>query len=200
MLPFFIALNSLDPEERDEIGRIYEMTYRTLPSLLSQYLNISYEQKPELVDDLTQDVYLKVIQYKERFIGQSEQVIFGNLTMMAKNVCYNYLKHNGLIQFSSLDEFSENDEGEPNELNITDDIDILGDLIHTEIIEKIVVAIDNLGSPVRDLLVDRFYSEMPYAEIAKKYNVKIGSVSTLIGRNLEKMRKELESYVENNNG
>jgi DNA-directed RNA polymerase specialized sigma24 family protein len=56
-----------------------------------------------------------------------------------------------------------------------------------------------MGSPIRELLIDRFYYEMPYKEIAEKYEVKIGSISTLISRNLEKLRKELEEYVENYN-
>ena len=200
MLLFFAALESLEPAERDEIGRIYEKTYKMIPLLVSDYMNIPYEHHPELIDDLTQDIYLKVILYKGRFIGQPEQMILGNLAMMTKNVCNNYKKRNGLIQYSPLEDVIENEEGEPIESTITDDADLLGDLIRSEIIEKMSVAIDSLDSPIREILVDRYYSELSYAEIAEKYNVKIGSVSTLISRNLEKMRKVLQEYAENYNG
>ena len=199
MLLFFAALESLEPEEREEIGRIYEKTYKMVPSLLSKFMNISYGQKPELIDDLTQDVYLKVIRYKDKFIGQPERIVKGNLTKIAKSICIDYWRHNGVIQFSSLEDTDENDDGRLKQVDISEGADILSDLIREEIIERLSTIIDNMGAPIRELLIDRFYYEMPYKEIAEKYEVKIGSISTLISRNLEKLRKELEEYVENYN-
>ncbi len=200
MLLFFAALESLEPEERDEIGRIYEKTYKKIPLLLSEYMNISYEQQPELIDDLTQDVYLKVIKNKDKFIGQSDRIVMGNLTKIAQSVSVDYLRHNKLIQFCSLDDVVENDEGESIDFNILDDTNILGDIIRDEVVEQISVAIGNLDSPFRELILDRYYSEMPYAEIAKKNDLKVGAIGPLLGRGLERLRKELEDYVENHNG
>ena len=203
MLLFFAALEALDPDERNEIEKVYQTTKEKLPFLIAKQIKKKYSDDPELIDDLTQDVYLKVIRYKDRFIGKTEPVIWGNLSMVYRNVCANYMKRAGLIQFVSLDDvkdrLTESDE-EPVLFEAAAGDGSMTPLVQTETVDQMKAAIETLGTPYRELIIERYCLETSYAEIAKKYQLKKGSVGPLLRRSLEKLRKELEEYVENHNG
>ncbi len=199
MILFFIALDSLDENDRDALDALYLRTNKQVIGMICRYMNISFHENRELVEDLAQEVYLKTIRYRSRFVGKPERYQNGCLIMIIRNVCINYMKRADTIQFLSFDEIVEDENGDQHGFDIADDIDIQGALVQSETIH-FVKASDRLDSPAREIVIERFYQNATYEEIAEKYSMKKGTVGSMIHRSLKKIGEELKEYVEDNYG
>lgn len=200
MILFFIALDSLDENDRDALDALFLRTNKQVIGMICRYMNISFHENRELVEDLAQEVYLKTIRYRSRFVGKPERYQNGCLIMIIRNVCINFMKRADTIQFLSIDEIAEDENGDQHGFDIADDIDIQSALVHSETIQFVKEAIDRLDSPAREIVIERFYQNATYEEIAEKYSMKKGTVGSVIHRSLKKIGKELKEYVEDNYG
>ena len=200
MILFFIALESLDEDEQEELDALYHRTNKQVVGMICRYMNLSFHENRELVEDLTQEVFLKAIRYRSRFVGKPERYQMGCLIMIIRNVCINFMKHAGTIEFISLDEIVEDENGDQHSFDVADDTDVQALLVQSETIRLVKAAIDRLESPAREIIIERFYQNATYEEISKKYSMKKGTVGSVIHRSLKKIGEELKEYVEDNYG
>ena len=107
----------LGEDDRHEIGKLYEKTRGQTAGMIRRILALAPGESQELVDDLTEEVYLKVIRYRERFLRQPEEMQYGCLVMMIRNVCTDHQRRAGLIRFSPLPP-EEEEESAPSESGI----------------------------------------------------------------------------------
>ena len=97
------------------------------------------------------------------------------------------------------EEFSEEMEGTTAlilpDMELPDEVDIPAELIRQETVEVLKKAIDALPSPAREIILLRYYHDMPHREIADVLNMNASTVRSVFQRSLAKLRKELEGYV-----
>ena len=91
----------LGEAERNELAAFYEETRERTAAMICKLLGVSFAEHRALAEDLTQEVYLKVIRYRKRFLGQPEELRWGNLVMMIRNVVSNYRRHAAKLRFTS---------------------------------------------------------------------------------------------------
>lgn len=204
MFLFVPETERLNEDDSNEIGTFYAKTCGQTVGMICRLLSAAGENTGP-ADDLAGEVYLKVIRYKERFLGQTEQVQYGCLVMMIRNVCFDYLRKTGKIRFFPLpdEEDTITDPAEADEIRRKLREEASGyetppeALIRKERAALVRRAVERLGSPAREIVTERYYLNYSYAEIAREHRMKQTAVGVVLHRSLEKIRKELENYVGN---
>ena len=176
-----------DPDGEDELAAFYEETRERTAAMITKLLGVSFAQNRATVENLTQEVYLKVLRYRVRFVGQPEEIRWGNLVMMIRNVVSNYRRHAGKVRFVRIGE--EDGEGPPESDDTAEGPEAV--LLRRERIEQVRRAIDRLDSPAREIVIERYYFERSYDEIAEAYHMKRATVGTVLHRSLQRIGKEL---------
>jgi len=197
-----VEAERLGEDDRHEIGKLYEKTRGQTAGMIRRILALAPGESQELVDDLTEEVYLKVIRYRERFLRQPEEMQYGCLVMMIRNVCTDHQRRAGLIRFSPLPP-EEEEESAPSESGIRKRLretaeegeDPPETLIRRETAETVRRAIDRLDSPAREIVVERYYFGRSYGEIAREHRMSSSAVGVVLHRSLKKIGKELHDYV-----
>lgn len=176
----------LSEAERDELAAFYEESRERTAAMICRLLGVSFAAHRALAEDLTQEVWLKVIRYKHRFIGQSEEMRWGSLVMMIRNVVSNYRRRAAKLRFTSYEE----DDGEPPP-DGDGDAGPEAVLLREERAEQVRRAVDALPSPAREIVVERYYFERSYAQIAAMFGLKRATVGTILHRSLARIGKEI---------
>ncbi|MCR5682035.1 MAG: RNA polymerase sigma factor [Clostridiales bacterium] len=176
----------LSEAEQNDLAAFYETTRDRTAAMICRLLGVSFAEHRALAEDLTQEVWLKVIRYKSRFIGQPEELRWGSLVMMIHNVVSNYRRHASKIRFTSY----EDDDGEPPP-DGEEETGPEGVLLREERAEAVRRAVDALPSPAREIVIERYYFERSYAEIGAMFGIKRATVGTILHRSLEKIGKEI---------
>ncbi len=175
----------LGEAERDELAAFYEETRERTAAMICKLLGVSFAEHRALAEDLTQEVYLKVIRYRKRFLGQPEELRWGNLVMMIRNVVSNYRRHAAKPRFTSADSDEHPPDGDDGETGPE------AVLLREETAERVRRAVDALPSPAREIVIERYWFERSYEEIGAMYGIKRATVGTILHRSLEKIGKEI---------
>ena len=189
---FLLALEALEENERMAIERLYYDYSKRVKEL-----SISIFHNDKHADDIVNDTFLKVIRYKDKFFGVSEEQCIRLIIICTRSVCFDLYSHNKKIRFESLDNFYEEDDDEGNtaQLEISDDSDLLKMMVDKETSAMLKNAINKLGDPARDIVILKFYYEIKNTEIAEFYKMNPSTVSTIIQRSINRLRRELGGYL-----
>ena len=199
MILFFCVMEELEEDERGTVEQLYK-TYRdTVAGVIVRTLGGN--GKFAALDDLVQEVLLRVIRYKDKFVGIPPDYQRNLLAVMTRNVCYTYAARENRNQAASVEDLlRENEEsGEPLPAPLRSDEDALEILMKKENRAILKEAINRMGSPVREMLIYKYTAGMKNTEIAALYRMNANTVGTLLFRALRELRKELEERIDDDN-
>jgi RNA polymerase sigma-70 factor (ECF subfamily) len=139
------------------------------------------------VEDVAQDVFIKVYLSLGRFRGDSSFSTY--LYTVTVNRCRDELRKGRLRKFFSFDEWFSSSGG--NHLTQENDQDTEGD----ERRGAVRYAMKRLPSQTQMLLHLREIEELSYKELADIFEVEIGTIKSRLARARDRLREELYPYI-----
>ena len=177
------------PENKISIEKIVDDYYQKIYKLSFFYLKDKQES-----EEITQEIFLKVIKKLSTFKGQAN--IYTWIYRIASNTLINYLKRKKLVRFLSLDTISIKGE----HLN---DLSELDPAIHLEInetkntqIEQLEKAINLLSNKEKKAFYLFYYDNLKQKEIAQIMKISKSAVESLIHKAKKKLKKNLKNIDE----
>lgn len=168
---------------------IVEALHRPVIATIYRFLGTGYRRE---VEDLAQEVFLKVFRAIDRFDASRAKFTTWVYTFV-RNHCYDVLKKRRLKTTSMHavgDDESDRDFADGRELQPTQDLE------NTELGRRIGEALETLGEDQRMVFVLREYESLDYREIATITGVNEGTVKSRLFRAKESLRKQLAPYLE----
>ena len=140
-------------------------------------LILSYVKNPEDAQELTQEAFIDAY---TRLVSLHESEKFYNwLRQIAINRCRNW-KRNSYIAYLPLDEDIKSIEPSPEEA-----------IILKETLTKIIDAINRLPEPDKSLIAERYFEDISYEELQKKYGIS----SKALGMRLHRAKQRVKGWV-----
>ena len=191
MLSVSLAMLDIQTDrERDLVKGLFREYAPRVKAWAMRYLG-----NPADAEDAVSDTFFKIIRYRDKFAGISEEKTRGLIALYTKCVCFDILrKKNGLSVMSVSNGYEEDGE-EAGDIELPDEADIPAELIRQETVSLLQKSIDALPSPAREIILLRYYHDMPHSEIADVLNMNASTVRSVFQRSLAKLRKELEEYM-----
>ena len=191
MLSVSLAMLDIQTDrERDLVKSLFREYAPRVTAWAMRYLG-----NPTDAEDAASVTFLKIIRYRDKFADAGEEKIRGLIALYTKCVCFDMLRKKNGLPVVSVSNGYEEDEEESRDLELPDEVDIPAELIRQETVEVLKKAIDALPSPAREIILLRYYHDMPHSEIADVLNMNASTVRSVFQRSLAKLRKELEGYV-----
>ena len=191
MLSVSLAMLDIQTDrERDLVKSLFREYAPQVKAWAMRYLG-----NPTDAEDAASVTFLKIIRYRDKFADAGEEKIRGLIALYTKCVCFDMLRKKNGLPVVSVSNGYEEDEEESRDLELPDEVDIPAELIRQETVEVLKKAIDALPSPAREIILLRYYHDMPHSEIADVLNMNASTVRSVFQRSLAKLRKELEGYV-----
>lgn len=154
-------------------------------TLVNQYYDVIYSYcyrrcygKKQLAEDLTQDIFLKLIKNIENY--QFTGKFFNYLFTIAVNTCNSYYQKKKL------------DTTELYENIALEDADTTASVIDKEEAHEVQKALDQLPDIQREALILKYYYNMKVKEIAKITNASVPTAQSRINQGLKKLSKMLD--------
>lgn len=149
-------------------------------------------------EDAVGITFMKIIKYKDKFIGIDEKQVTRRISLITKCVCIDILKkrsHDCMNISSSLYSDADDDDCESDiETKISDDTDVVRDVLANEASDRLHSVINALDSPAREIILFKYFDDMTNVEIAALLDMNASTVGTILQRSLKKLRKMLEDY------
>ncbi|MEK9165239.1 MAG: RNA polymerase sigma factor [Patescibacteria group bacterium] len=159
----------------------YTIFYRRYAKDIFKFLRFKVPA-PELAEDLTQEVFLKVWKY----VSQGRQIdnIRALLYQTARNLAIDYYRRKKLILFDE-DEQKEiaSDENMQKEIEFKDDL------------QGVKVALKKLKKEYQEVIILRYVQEFSDKEIARVTDNRIGTVRVLMHRALKALKQQLKGAI-----
>ena len=185
---FLLLLGTLEDTERELIGRLYSDYSKRVKKLAIHILRDDI-----YADDAVNDTFLKVIKYKEKFLGVSEDERVRLIIICTRSVCFNIYNRGKKLRFESLESFNTDDE-KGTRMDIPDSVDLSKLLVNEETVLLLKRSVDRLNAPSREMIILKYYDDMKNTEIADFYGMNPSTVGTIIQRSIKILRKDLGWY------
>ena len=185
---FLLLLGTLEDTERELIGRLYSDYSKRVKKLAIHILRDDI-----YADDAVNDTFLKVIKYKEKFLGVSEDERVRLIIICTRSVCFNIYNRGKKLRFESLESFNADDE-KGTRMDIPDSVDLSKSLVNEETVLLLKRSVDRLNAPSREMIILKYYYDMKNTEIADFYGMNPSTVGTIIQRSIKILRKDLGGY------
>lgn len=137
----------------------------------------------EMVEDLIQDLFLKL--YQKRIILEDNTKLRPFLFRSLKNLIYNQLIHNAKLQALPDYDFALNYTID-DQLALTHDQGLSDEMHHI---------LRGLTGRQKEIIYLRFVHEMNFVEISEIMDINVQSARNLLGRSMEKLRKDASSAI-----
>ena len=195
MLNILLYVNAIDDDdERKLVEEIYLNNRGYVRSYIWKFVRNDYD-----ADDLTSDVFIKMINNRRKFIGISKYAVSRQLMMICRCVVNDYLSSAHMrhdIPMSSLDR-EESDSDEEQDVfsfieNIAGDDNVEDNVIIREAYNRLIQLIDSLGTPAREYIMFNHYGYSS-REIAVMFEKNDSTVRTIISRGKSKLREMIEN-------
>lgn len=194
MIDILLAIEEIErDDEREQIGKLY----RTYAHRVKWQAFAILKNEAD-AEDVTVDVFLKIIRYREKFLSADEDETVRLLVIYTRSVCFDLLRRKGRVGFSSLTDTSEEDGG-ASVRDIPDEADIPGEIIKKETAQIIGQAIRDMGEPASLIVTLKYFHDMKNTEIADMLGLNPSTVGTILQRSLKNLRKKLEVYIHGGN-
>jgi len=89
----------------------------------------------------------------------------------------------------------EDEHGNNYDLELSDNIDILRDIISGEAQDSIRMAVERLKHPAKEIIQLKFWEDHSNVEIAELLGINPSTISTIISRTVAKLKVEMEEYA-----
>ena len=154
-------------------------------------LSLFYLKDRQESEEITQEIFLKVIKKLSTFRGQAD--IYTWIYRIAFNTLINYQKRKKLVRFLSLENISIKDEY-PNNLSVTDPATRLEMNENKHIkIKQLEKAINLLSNREKKAFYLFHYDNLKQKEIAQIMKTSISAVESLIHKAKKKIKKNLKN-------
>ncbi|MBR6807947.1 MAG: RNA polymerase sigma factor [Clostridia bacterium] len=187
---FLAALEELERNDRRQIEDLYQKYSDRVKALAQSITN-----EKNVSDDVVNDTFMKVIKYKDKFIGKAENEQLRLLIICVRSVCFNYLNKKNKFHFEPFDNIKGETDVTRTAAEPTSDFDLLGILVKKETVEFLKDSINKLDHPAREIVILKFYHEMKNVEIAEFFNMKPSTVASIVHRSLKRLRNEIGGYL-----
>lgn len=178
------AFRKGDEKAFEEIVRRY---HRQVANII--YLTLGNREE---VDDLSQEVFVRVFRSLERF--EYDSSLYSWIYRIAVNLCIDEIRKKRIRKLIPLDFFTESKlEGEKKSKSVVTASD---ELLHKEKEEIIRGALAKLSPLHRTVILLREYQDMSYGEISKTLHISQQAVKSRIFRAREELRELLKDYFQ----
>lgn len=161
--------------DRAALATVLEAHKATVYSVVSRML----VKNQAAVDDLAQEVFIKVIRFLPRFRGNGAASLPSWIAKMAARTCLDFLRASNRpepIPFSAIDE-RESTEATPEE-----------SASQRELEERVQTAMSALPADLRAALILRAFHDCDYLDIADALGVEVGTVKSRLSRARQALR------------
>jgi len=158
----------------DAVGALYESYHQRV----YQYLYYRTAD-PKLAEDLTGDVFLRMVEKLSRFQGD-DRALFAWLLQIARNLTIDHYRRKNILQFVKSDESQCSIEDPPDEITEKH--------LNCQVLHN---ALSTLTDDQRDVIVMRFVVGMPLSEVAKTLRRSEDAIKGLQRRGLIALREKL---------
>ena len=107
---FLIILNTLNDFDRDIVEGVYHNHKKQIIHIAKKFLKNNQD-----VEDALSETMLKVIRYKEDFIGISDNEAKKLIILYTKSTCIDMLRKKERRDVVTMSDYTENDNGETTE-------------------------------------------------------------------------------------
>jgi len=148
-------------------------------------------------EEVVQDTFLRAYRALGAFRGESSLETWLHriaLNLARNKYQWNHRRGGGLNVSLSVPEEPDGDPGRETEQDVPDrrmEPDLV--LEHEEIGKNIMKALNGLPDNLRETMLLRHVNDMPYDEIARKLDCKVGTVKSRLSRGREMLRDTLAS-------
>jgi RNA polymerase sigma-70 factor, ECF subfamily len=178
------AFRKGDEKAFEEIVRRY---HRQVANII--YLTLGNREE---VDDLSQEVFVRVFRSLERF--EYDSSLYSWIYRIAVNLCIDEIRKKRIRKLIPLDFLTESKlEGEKKSKAVATASD---ELLHKEKEEIIRDALAKLSPLHRTVILLREYQDMSYGEISKTLHISQQAVKSRIFRAREELRELLKDYFQ----
>jgi RNA polymerase sigma-70 factor (ECF subfamily) len=173
-----------DEKAFEEIVRRY---HRQVANII--YLTLGNREE---VDDLSQEVFVRVFRSLDRF--EFDSSLYSWIYRIAVNLCIDEIRKKKIRKLIPLDFFSERKlEDERRHKEVVTGAD---ELLQKEKREMILEALNKLSPIHRAVILLREYQDLSYGEIAKTLHISPQAVKSRIFRAREELRELLKDYFQ----
>lgn len=191
MINLLLAIEAIDdPKERELIGNIFEKY-----SSYSKRIAYHYINNADDAEDIMVNAFFKVIKYRYKFVDANEEKIKAKIYLYTKCSALDYIRKRDKIKFISYNNVYEDEQGNNFDLDLSDEIDILRDIISGEVQDSIRVAVDSLKHPAKEIIQLKFWEDHSNVEIAELLGMNPSTISTIVSRTVAKLKVEMEEYA-----
>ena len=191
MINIMLYVDAIDDnDERKLVEDIYLSNSEYVRSYIWKFVKNDYD-----ADDLTSEVFIKVINNRRKFIGISKTAVSRQLLMICRCVISDYfgnahVRHD--VPMSSLDEDDDTDDEFVFIDNIIGDDNVQENTVTRERYNRLIALIDGLGTPTREYIMFSHYGYTS-REIAVMFGKNDSAVRTVISRGKAKLREMIEN-------
>jgi RNA polymerase sigma-70 factor (ECF subfamily) len=182
------AVESMLAGNKNAFTGIYKRYY----AMIRQKYMTSIRFNQEIVDDLIQDLFIKV---SENISKYSPEYTFNSwITKVAKNHLVDYLRK-GKLDIVSYDRNIFNDEGDEMLFQPQDNNTLNGEeiIINKESKASLHEALNMLDEDSRKIVMLRYFEELSYEEIVKQENISEAQLKIVLFRAKAKLNRILQT-------
>ena len=195
MMTVLMAIEAIeDDNEREYIGNLFE---KESPYVMNIARSILHNETD--AEDAVIETFLRVIRYREHFLWRTRDEIIGLLVKCTRCACIDMQRKQSRRNHIPLEQDADECTSGISIDDIADEIDVLQELVRDETIDEVRKALEELGSPDKEIMELRFYYELRTDVIAGLVGMNASTVRTKIQRTKEKMRERLERYYHGQN-
>lgn len=180
---FYIALLTLDEENQDFVGKLYEEHKKKIYEIAYAILKNRHD-----ADEIVDEVMINVIRNVEKFVQSDGNEILAQLVIYTRNVainCYNAKKRRAAREVSLT---YINEDGEYEDIEVPDDASGIDDVLlskeNAEIVKKYLKQLTQEQQDVIMLVFGLGYSNVEAASV-------LGISPNAVGMRLFKAKKKL---------
>ncbi len=159
--------------DKNAFGEIYKIYYKKI----YRYCRINL-RSDETAQDISQETFLKAWKALPTFSTGNGSSVQAFLFRIARNLIIDLSRKKKLLPLDTA-------------LEVATDEDIEGDLEKSEDMELVRRALDKLDPEDRQIIVLRYFEELPTAEIAEVLGVNDGNLRVKLHRILKKLKEIL---------
>lgn len=153
------------------------------------FIKRKFASRPEIYtisEDIVNQAYVSMYA-SSGYVAEREN--FGYLSVVALRIAYKYFKKydKNSVKLVPLDDC----------LSVLGEEDFVNELLHAEETSYILDSIETLKKIERIIIVQRYYGDLKFAEIAEKNNLNLNTVLSHHRRSLEKLRSSITRTMRN---
>ena len=166
-----------DPAQQIELEfeDVYRNYYKRVLKFVQKYVTL---QAP--AEEVTQDIFLKIFQNRTSYSKNYEFTSW--IWSISRNTVFDYLRkiRSSLSRLKSMEELSDFSHTHPSSIQTAENL-----LIENDEYTQIKEVISQLPAHQKEVLTLRVVHELSYEEIARKMNLSLSAVKSLLHRTKE---------------